>query len=301
MKINCATIRKNKKGESKMLYFLLMISTLTATGKSVLFKKIGVSSETKKQFFTMNAWTFVFAAVTELAVIGFNFKNLVGISRFSFLMSILFAATVILTYLTQMKALSTMIIYSLGFLIPIFYGVIFLDERVSLIQILAILLLIFALILIIKPEGEKKLSLKWIIFSLLAMSGSGFTAVWQKIHQASPYADEFTLLLSWEFIFAALVLTVISLAVKKEKGDETPKKNLKVVALINGIFIGILNMLNLMLAGKLPAVVLFPVYNIGSIVLSGIICAFMFKEKTSKREIAGFVIGLVAILLIGLF
>lgn len=292
-----------------MLYILLAISTLTATGKSVIFKKIGVStSSSPRQFLKLNALSFPVAAIIALATIGFHLEKLFSISSYSFIMAVLFALTIIFTYLTQIKAMSlgnassTMIIYSCGFLIPIFYGAMFLNETVSLVQIFAIGLLILSLFLIINPEKHTKISFSWILFSVLSMTGSGMLAVLQKIHQASVYKDEFSLLLSWEFLIAGVIIAILTLFTKKE--ENTPDVSLKkdgLTAILNGGFLGVLNMLNLRLSGKLPAVILFPVYNIGSLVLSGIICAILFKEKNTKKGIAGFIIGCIAILLIGLF
>ena len=70
---------------------------------------------------------------------------------------------------------------------------------------------------------------------------------------------------------------------------------------MNGLFIGVLNLLNLTLAGKLPAMILFPIYNIGSIVLTGILCTLIYKEKNTKKEAIGFTIGCIAIIIIGIF
>jgi len=61
-----------------------------------------------------------------------------------------------------------------------------------------------------------------------------------------------------------------------------------------------LNLLNLNLAGKLPAIILFPVYNIGSIILTGIFCTIIYKEKNTKTGIIGFVIGCISIMIIGI-
>jgi len=54
------------------------------------------------------------------------------------------------------------------------------------------------------------------------------------------------------------------------------------------------------LAGKLPAIILFPVYNIGSIILTGIFCTIIYKEKNTKTGIIGFVIGCISIMIIGI-
>ena len=131
--------------------------------------------------------------------------------------------------------------------------------------------------------------------------GSGMIAVLQKIHQHSSFAQEYAGVLCWEFIFASVISAVIALFVRKTANQKTLSKKQVLTAFLNGTFLCVLNTMNIQLAGKLPAVIVFPIYNIGSIILSGVGCALLFKETVSKREILGFAVGCVAMLLIGLF
>ena len=289
-----------------MLYFLLTLSTLMATGKSVIFKKIGVDSKSARQFFRLNGVSFLIAAITVILISGFNFSNLVNISSYSVMMSFLFAFSIIFTYLTQIKALSlgnassTMLIYSCGFLLPIFFSVIVYNEKISGIDIFSMLLLLISLFLIINPKKESKTSVKWLLFSFASMTGSGTTAILQKIHQYSLFADEFISLSVWEFIIACIALSILMFISPKAPQHQRITKHELSVGVLNGIFLGTLNLLNITLAGKLPAIILFPVYNIGSIILTGILCTMIYKEKDTKKEIIGFTTGCIAILLIGI-
>lgn len=289
------------------MYYMIALSTLAATGKSVIFKKIGVESKSAKQLLASNAFSFFVAAVLSVIFSVLQNDNPLRISVFSFTMSVLFALCIIFTYLTQMKALSvgnassTMLIYSCGFLVPIVFGAIVYNESISLIQLLSLILLTAALVLIINPQKDKKPSVAWIVFSFLSALGSGMIAVLQKIHQHSQYADEFTELLSWEFVIAGAALTAITVCLHKEGATKALSKRQAGISLLNGMFLCVLNTLNIQLAGKLPAVIVFPTYNIGSIILSGIVCAVLFHENITKKELVGFMIGCVAILCIGLF
>ena len=67
-----------------------------------------------------------------------------------------------------------------------------------------------------------------------------------------------------------------------------------------GVSVGCLNFLNLMLAGMLPAAIQFPVYNVGSLILTSAISVIAFKERLATRRLVGYAIGIVAILVIGL-
>lgn len=289
-----------------MLYFLLCLSTATATAKSVIFKKVGVNIQSSKMLTASNSVSFLTAAFVALVFGGFDFKSLVNISSYSLLLSLFFAISLVTTYLAQIRAMSlsnastTSLIYSCGFLIPIFFSYFAYNETVSVVQIVSIVFLILSLVLIINPQKSGEFSLKWVLLSVLAACGSGTTAVLQKVHQRSDFANEFPSLLTYAFVFAAALLFVFSLFVKREDTDERLDKKNTLTSIFSGTFVGGLNMLNISLAGKIPAVILFPIYNIGSTILSSVICAVMFKEKTNRRQIIGVCIGLIAILFIGI-
>ena len=290
-----------------MLYFLLCLSTATATAKSVIFKKVGVNIQSTKMLAASNSISFLTAALVALIFGGFNFSALLNISPYSFVLALFFAISLVTTYLAQIRAMSlsnastTSLIYSCGFLIPIFFSYFAYNETVSIVQVVSIVFLILSLVLIINPQKSEKISLKWVLLSVLAACGSGTTAVLQKVHQRSLFASEFPSLLTFAFTFAAAFLFVISLFLKREESEPKLSSRNAVTSVLSGTFVGALNMLNISLAGKIPAVILFPIYNIGSTILSSVICAVMFKEKTNRRQIIGVCIGLVAILFIGIF
>ena len=68
-----------------------------------------------------------------------------------------------------------------------------------------------------------------------------------------------------------------------------------------GFCVGLQNLLSFMLAGRLPAVIHFPIYNIGSIVLVGFGGRLFYGERLSRMQLIGFAIGCAAIVCIGLF
>ncbi len=287
------------------MYLVLLGATLAATGKTVFMKKMGTSSSNASNLIGQNTISFAVAALISLVILKFDFAKIINISSYSLTMSLLFAFCVIFTYLTQIKAMSlgnssaTMLIYSCGFLIPIVFGAIAYKEEITLLQYIGVGLILPALFLIINPKGSG-FSLKWVIFSFLSMNGSGITAVLQKIHQKSEYRDEFLSLINLEFTFACVILLLIIMLTFKKVEKSKPKPKEVATSATNGIFIGVLNILNLRLAGKLPAVIVFPIYNIGSLVLSGIILSVLYKEKLTKKKLLGLILGILGILLIGI-
>ena len=294
-------------------YCILVLSTLLATGKSLFCKALGTGQYSKKETAILNFKALFIAFACSLIFVANELHRLLEISAFSIILSVFFGISVALTQIMQSTAMGkgpaslVSLVYSCGFLVPIFYGLLFWDESVSVYQWLGISLLVIALCLIV-CKGEKGGKMfAWLPFAVIAMLGSGANAIFQKTHQYSPFADDLKIFLVYSLLFSALFTGIASLLIRN-KGEKSPELSKKqrvikkiVVPLCLGICVGLLNFLNLSLSGKLPSILLFPVYNVGSMLLSSLISALIYKDKPTKRQGIGFAIGIVAILIVGIF
>ena len=290
-------------------YLILIISTLMATGKSLFCKAIGVGSYSKREAMLLNFKSFVVAFICSLLFLISQKRGLFNISIFSLVLSVFFGLSVAITQVMQARAMGkgpasiVTLIYSCGFLIPIFYGLPFWGEDVSIFQWIGIALLVVSIgLIVIKGDSVRSLA-TWLPFAIIAMLGSGINAIFQKTHQYSSYADELPLFLAYSLFFSALFTGLTVLLTKKEANKPQSKKSLKsiIVPICLGVCVGALNLLNLNLSGKIPSVILFPVYNVGSLLLTTVISSVIYKDKISKRQSVGFAIGIVAILIVGIF
>ncbi len=284
---------------------------MASASKVIMCKKIGHDTENKKRMFLYNGVIFSVAAAVIFMSMVTALLDIVQISLYSFILAIIFAIGILFTQSAEILAMNfgsvsmTMMIFSCGFLIPILYGVIFLSETVSVLQIIGLLILIIALILIISPKGNEKTSVLWLILSVLAMLGSGANAVIQKIHQASEHKHELMPFLFWALIFSSLFSFAACFLTRgsTSRGNHVKNTAAQTAAflVLGGICVGILNILNLHLAGKLAAAIQFPVYSIGSMILSGLGGRFIYKETLSVQKLIGFGVGCAAITVIALF
>ena len=289
-------------------YLILIISTLMATGKSLFCKAIGVGSYSKREAMLLNFKSFAVAFICSLLFLISQKRGLFNISVFSLVLSVFFGLSVAITQVMQARAMGNgpasivTLIYSCGFLIPIFYGLPVWGEDVSVFQWIGIALLVVSIgLIVIKGDSVRSLA-AWLPFAIIAMLGSGINAIFQKTHQYSSYADELPLFLAYSLFFSALFTGLTALLTRKEAIKPQSKKSLKsiVVPICLGVCVGALNLLNLNLSGKIPSVILFPIYNVGSLLLTTIVSAIIYKDKISKRQSIGFAIGIVAILIVGL-
>jgi drug/metabolite transporter (DMT)-like permease len=127
----------------------------------------------------------------------------------------------------------------------------------------------------------------------------------QKIHQASEYDFELMPFLFFSLLFCAVFSFIAAFLTrgrtKPVKSASFSKGYLVFVLVFGGLCVGILNILNLRLAGNLPAVVQFPIYSIGTMILTGLAGKFIYKETIGTRKLIGFIIGCIAITVIAIF
>lgn len=297
-----------------MIYYLiLIISTLIATSKALICKVLGSGNTTKKDIMLLNFKTFFVAFLCSLIFVINDSSQLFSISTFSIVLSILFAVSVTVTQIFQMKAMGkgpasiVTLVLSSAFLIPIIYSLFALDESVSIAQWGGIALLAVSLVLSIGKKEDKRALKSWLPASLIAMMCSGISAIIQKNHQSSVHSDEIYAFLVCCLFFSTVFTAVAYLLTSKvDKKKETTvsinKEKLRrfILPLSLGVCVVALNYFNLMLSGKLPSVIHFPTYNVGSLLLVSVISFIIFKEKMKPIQKIGFSFGVISILIIGL-
>lgn len=293
-------------------YLILFLSTLFATGKALFCKVLGTGHYSKKEVALLNFKSFFIAFTCSLFFVAGEINKLFEISGFSIILSTFFGASVAITQIMQSKALGNgpasivTLIYSCGFVVPVFYGAFFWNENVSLYQWIGIFMLIAALAMIVCNGEKGKTLILWLPFAIASMLGSGMNAIFQKSHSYSYYSDELPFFLVYSLFFSALFTGIAYLLICKKKENEQSEVKQQgkikkvIIPLCLGVFVGLLNFSNLYLSGKLPAIIHFPIYNVGSMLLTSIISAIIYKDRLTKRQMAGFVIGITAIIIVGI-
>lgn len=192
---------------------------------------------------------------------------------------------------------------SYSLMIPTFYGLIFLKDPIGKGFMLGMILLLISLFLInysSENNGKKtKFSFKWIIFVLLAFFGNGMCTVVQKMQQVASdgaYKNEF-------MIVALAIVIVIMLAmtfVKERKNIKLFAKSGWHFALICGALNGVVNLFVMVLSGRIPVSLMFPLISAGGLVVTYIVSRFFYKEKLTKTQFVGFIFGLAAVVFLNI-
>ncbi len=215
-----------------------------------------------------------------------------------------------MSFVFQILALSsgpmslTVLIQSYSLLIPTFYGVLFLNERVGRSFAAGIALLVICLFLINyrkRTEGEAggRITLKWLIFVWLSFLGNGMCSTVQKV--ATVHLDES---LHFEFMAAAMLLITVGFCIA---GLIRERRTLRAFLRGGWCYGGACGLLNgganlavILLATRMPASLQYPLISAGSILFSLLFSVLLFKEKITKRQYAGIAIGILSIICLNL-
>lgn len=179
-------------------------------------------------------------------------------------------------------------------LIPVVVAVLFFHERIRPLQLWGAILAVLAILLInIEKEDVRRGSKKrWLIVLLTV---NGLTDAMANIYnKTGPEALKDHYL---AYTFLAALLFAFSLTLWK-------RKPVKSADLCCGLLIGIPNYYSarfiLLALGDLPAVIVYPVYSVGTIITITLISMMVFREKLSRQKIGALVLILAALALLNI-
>ena len=278
---------------------LLLISVIILLPLQSIVKKPFTNKVGDKGSFTFTA-ILSFVALVFFVVTGKGFEWNVGYLPYaigfaaSYIAANVFA---VLAIATGSVSLSSLII-KFSLLLPTAYGL-FLGEGISAFFIVGIALLIVSMILINKPEKGEKFSLKWLIFALLAFVGNGMCSITQKMHQ-----QEFATAYKNEFMIVALGISVVAsvvLALCFERKDTVQYTKVGFIpASLCGLANGAVNLFVMILNNRIPASLMFPLISAGGIIIIYLVSKFYYKEKLSKPQFIGLLIGIASVIFLNL-
>ncbi len=221
-------------------------------------------------------------------------------------MGVVFGLLVLVQTYTHMWALEigplsyTSVILSLATLISAVSGLFF-GESIDILQYLGMGVMVLCILFSIdrSKKDDKKSSIKWLMIALTSCICDGLVGVMQKIHQNSEYKAQNVAFLISAFVFMAIASAVIWLAQRKKAEDKfIPDKKHILWSGLCGAFLAVPHVANLFLAGALPSAVFFPIFSTGTLILTLIAATVFFRDKLTKLQWAGIVLGMISSLLV---
>lgn len=280
-----------------MLYLLLASSIVGITVQEVTNKEYNkrVSGGT----FTFAAFSTLFALVVFLLSSGGKLEFSLSYVLYSICFAVFYSVTIVCTFLAIANGpLSiTGLISKYSLLIPTLYGIIFLDEPQSYMFYIGLCLLVISLLLI-NYEGkknEKKLSLKWGIFIIIAFITNGGCSVLQKVQQLRFNGEGKSEFMIVALIVSFLIMFIVALIFERKDLGKNIKSR-PYCFIVCGFANGIVNLFVMLLAAW-PASVVFPVISAGGVILTALIGIVVYKEKLSVLQIIGLVLGIACVVI----
>ena len=195
---------------------------------------------------------------------------------------------------------NTNMVSSLGTVLTVVYGTVFLKEPSNLVTWIAVALIILAIVLMNSEknmdERGYRFSFKWLIYVLLSVVGNFVINVMkreQQIRFGGACDNEFLII----SIFGAfLFLFVYGIFVNRCHLGTALKSGVLHGALA-GVCNGAANLLNIIVLLYVPISIVSPVQAGGGLLLAFVVSSLFYKEKFTKMQILSAAIGVVALVL----
>lgn len=180
-------------------------------------------------------------------------------------------------------------------MVPVAAGIMLLEESITILKILGVLLGLIAVILSVGGKTEQETNVwKWPFFLFL---GSGaIDAILKLFQHYWVSAELFPVFISTIFIAAFLAALV--------HHTFTSVRSLKLNSLVGGLVLGLVNFASLYFLLQTLALpnwessLVFPINNFGIIAGSTIVAMTIFKERLVKKAKAGLLLALLSIVLL---
>ncbi len=212
------------------------------------------------------------------------------------------AATIFMLPAIKHGSLSlTSLIIQYSLIVPTVFGFVFWQEDIRIGGIIGILLLLISLALINREDRSQKktVTARWLFFVSLAFIGNGACSTVQKAQQIAfvgEYKNEFMIL---ALIISLAIMSSAAVISERKELRHNLKSGLPTYALC-GLANGIVNFLVLLLSSRMAASVMFPIISAGGIAAAYAVATLFYKEKMSRVQTAGLVIGIASIISLNL-
>lgn len=198
-------------------------------------------------------------------------------------------------------ALSTLI-GSCAFIIATWFGVIYASEKISNSQLIGMILILVSLVLCVNPrKSAEKLSLKWFLYCMVFFFAGGFVGILYRLFGSSDVSEQVNTMMLTAAVVSAVLFFISGVFVNRaaKQGIPTIHKDAWSYIILSGIAGCIYIRLNIPLSNIIHSAVFFPVSNGSMMILSTLAGSILFKEKLSKVQLIGILLGIVAIIVIG--
>lgn len=255
------------------------------------------------QIFWMGLAIAAFAAF-ELATDGFQFSSLtIEYGIVSGVIQLLGSMCLLGAMATGPLGL-TILIFSMYVVVPTILAVVFLGERVTPCQVIGIILILLVIFLsnYNKDEAGKKYSRLWWLLCVGCVVFTGISNYIMKVHQTKLPGQETREYSIVSYLAAIVIAFIFSICFRAKETKGKEKYRFTVGGfLVPGIMIALTqggaNLCNLYNASRLPAIILYPVTQLATLLITIIYGVIFLREKLSRMSVVCLLLGAAAIVM----
>lgn len=286
-----------------MQYLLLLLVLTTLSAQNLITKNYFVKAKSSSPFI-FSGFSVLFA-LSYFLITGIGKLNFGEIDKF-LPYSLLFALTYGLAVFTSKASIGcgplslSALFCSYSLMLPTFYGIFVTGDDVTVLKILGIGLLVISVILVNLKKEDARITPKWVFLIIVNILSNGICTIVQRVQQEDfngEYKNEFMII---ALAVVAVVMISSSVMLTKNRKAVLSEAALWKNTLLNGGANGFTNHMTMMLVKFLPSSVMYPTISSGSIIVSTVAAVFIYKEKLSKIKTAGFVIGILSVILLNI-
>ena len=282
---------------------LLILSAISQQTEAILVKQYVKKHQSRGLFF--NAVICIFATLYFFITDFDGFALTKGVLPLGIVNSIMYALGFYMAYLAFLYGPFglTRLFINFGLIIPVFYGIYFLNEKSTILTYISLALLIFSIYLINtkskKQDLKQKITLKWIIYVLITVVANALITIIGKekhIIFGASYNNDFLII---SLGGAAIILIVLGIVFERKEFKKTLKYGL-IYGMGAGISNGINNLLVLITYNYLSISIVSPIKTGVGMIMNFAVSIFLYKEKFTKRQLISIIIGIISIVLMNL-
>ena len=280
----------------------LPLSILTSSMLMILFKYYGKLNMNTFQAITVN---YVVAATLGFVMSG-NSPDLSLINEpwagFAGLLGIMYILMFYVMALSSQKVgvAVTTVANKMSLAIPVMAGIILYDEGLTAIKAIGVLGALVAVAMVVKPSTSLDIDRRFLFLPVLIFFGSGTLDSIFKYCETHYVDAEQVAVFSASLFGVAAVAGIITMIYRKI----AQKKTLETKSIVAGVALGVPNyfsvhylILSLQIPG-LESTMIFPINNVGIVVVSTVLAIILFKEYLSKLNWVGILLAIVSIMVI---
>lgn len=279
-----------------MVYILVLLLGVLASSKvcvQTAFGKKSVKNSTDAMCF--NVFVFIAAAIMFL-------PQVFGCSEIIWLYSAVGAVFAVSYQLFYTNALSvgnvsmTVLMVNFSMVINVVISRLVYNDSVSFVRLLGICMTIASFVICNGVEKMTGVEKKWIVYTLLAMVSNSLGSLVQKALGESAYAEENLAFISCLYIVSAVMGIIVYMILnKKEKRGFKIGIGMIKYAVGTGVLLGLYQMVYTYALAQAEGTFIFPAQTGSIIIFSTLSGVLIFKDKFTKKQLIGVLIGMIAL------